>query len=120
VLRIGVLLPQTGSWHAGRTILGAAQLAINRINDDPSLLGGKRVEAKLLDSGCDAPSGTDAMAKLVADKNVVAVIGPGRAPFPIRQPRFTLADECAADPRCQLTFGSRGLHAMQDATMRAR
>jgi ABC-type branched-subunit amino acid transport system substrate-binding protein len=77
VLRIGALLPQTGSWLAGRTILGAALLAVDDINNDPTLLGGYVVELKWLDSGCAAPQGITAMSGMLSDKNVAAVIGPG-------------------------------------------
>jgi len=77
VLRIGVLLPQTGSWYAGRTILGAARLAVDDINNDPTLLGNYVAELKWKDSGCAAPQGIGAMSAMVEDKNIGAVIGPG-------------------------------------------
>ena len=51
VIRIGLLLPASGSWTPGRTILGAASLAVERINSDASLLGDKKVEFVWRDSG---------------------------------------------------------------------
>jgi ABC-type branched-subunit amino acid transport system substrate-binding protein len=77
VLRIGVLLPQTGSWSAGRTILGAARLAVDDINSDPTLLGGYVAELKWRDSGCAAPQGITAMSAMLADKTIGVVVGPG-------------------------------------------
>ena len=77
VLRIGVLLPQTGSWYAGRTILGAARVAVDDINNDPTLLGNYVAELKWRDSGCAAPQGIAAMSAMVEDKNIGAIIGPG-------------------------------------------
>ena len=32
------LYPLTGSWPAGRTILGASQMAVDHVNEDPTLL----------------------------------------------------------------------------------
>ena len=83
IIRIGVLLPMTGSWASGRTIAGAASMAIERINSDPTLLGGGRrrkpvvAELKWLDSGCSAGKGLESMMELLADTKVAAVIGPG-------------------------------------------
>ena len=73
----------TGSWASGRTIAGAASMAIERINSDPTLLGGGRrrkpvvAELKWLDSGCSAGKGLESMMELLADTKVAAVIGPG-------------------------------------------
>ena len=77
VLKIGLLLPITGSWKAGRTIPGAAALAVQAINADPSLLGGMRVEYVYVDAGFTVSSGNDAMSKLLAMKGLDAVFGPG-------------------------------------------
>lgn len=85
VLRIGVLLPQTGSWYAGRTILGAARLAVDDINNDPTLLGGYVAELKWRDSGCAAPQGIAAMSAMLEDKNIGAVIGPGASSASVRR-----------------------------------
>jgi len=85
VLRIGVLLPQTGSWYAGRTILGAARLAVDDINNDPTLLGGYVAELKWRDAGCAAPQGIAAMSAMLEDKNIGAVIGPGMSSASVRR-----------------------------------
>ena len=76
-LKIGLLLPLSGPWKAGRTIPGAAALAVQRINADPSLLGGMRVEYIYVDAGFTAAAGTEAALKLLAMKGIDAVFGPG-------------------------------------------
>ena len=82
-LKIGLLLALTGPWKAGRTIPGAAALAVQRINADPSLLGGMRIEYVYVDAGFTVSSGNDAMSKLLAMKGIDAVFGPGEPiPFP--------------------------------------
>ena len=80
-LKIGLLLALTGPWKAGRTIPGAAALAVQRINADPSLLGGMRIEYVYVDAGFTVSSGNDAMSKLLAMKGIDAVFGPGE-PIP--------------------------------------
>ena len=77
VLKLGLLLPVSGSWKAGRTIAGAAALAVQRINDDAGLLGGMRVEYVWVDSGFTVAAGNEAVAKLLANKDIDAVFGPG-------------------------------------------
>ena len=76
-LTLGLLLPVTGSWRGGRTIAGAAALAVQRINADSSLLGGMRVEYAWADAGCGVKSGVDAQAMLLGSNRLDAVIGPG-------------------------------------------
>jgi hypothetical protein len=76
-LKIGLLLSLSGPWKAGRTIPGAAALAVQRINADPSLLGGMRVEYVYVDAGFTVSSGNDAMSKLLAMKGLDAIFGPG-------------------------------------------
>jgi len=77
LLALGLLLPVTGSWRGGRTIAGAAALAVQRINADSSLLGGMRVEYAWADAGCGVKSGVDALAMLLGSNRLDAVIGPG-------------------------------------------
>ena len=77
VLKLGLLLPLSGSWKGGRTIPGAAELAVQRINNDAGLLGGMRVEYVWLDAGFAVLSGNEAIAKLLANKDIDAVVGPG-------------------------------------------
>ena len=43
VVRLGMLLPFSG-WAAGKFILGAATLAINDVNADPSLMPDRHIE----------------------------------------------------------------------------
>ena len=80
VLKIGLLLPITGSWKAGRTIPGAAALAVQRINADPSLLGGMRVEFVFEDVGCGTYRAVSGVQKLLSDPKIDAVFGPGMQP----------------------------------------
>ena len=54
---------------------------MQRINADPSLLGGMRVEYVYVDAGFTVSSGNDAMSKLLAMKGIDAVFGPGE-PMP--------------------------------------
>jgi hypothetical protein len=76
-IKIGLLLPITGPWKAGRSIPGAAALAVQRINADPSFLGGMRIEYVYVDAGFTVSSGSDAMSKLLGIKGIDAVFGPG-------------------------------------------
>ena len=80
-LKLGLLLPVSGSWTAGRTIAGAAALAVKRINDDAGLLGGMRVEYVWVDAGFTVSAGNEAIAKLLANKDIDAFFGPGKLTF---------------------------------------
>ena len=74
-------MPVSGSWTAGRTIAGAAALAVKRINDDAGLLGGMRVEYVWVDAGFTVSAGNEAIAKLLANKDIDAFFGPGKLTF---------------------------------------
>ena len=50
VVRLGLLLAMTG-WSAGKYIVGAATLAIKEINEDPSLMQGRRLDYIWANSG---------------------------------------------------------------------
>ena len=76
VIRIGLLLPATGSWAPGRTILGAASLAVERINADASLLSDTRLEFVWRDSECSASRGLVALTEMLDQSAVAAIIGP--------------------------------------------
>ena len=78
VLKIGLLLPITGSWKAGRTIPGAAALAVQAINADPSLLGGMRVEFTVEDVGCRTYKAVTGVQNLLSDTKIDAIFGPGK------------------------------------------
>ncbi len=95
-VRLGVLLPMSGSWRSGRTITGAASLAVERINRDASLLCGKTVEISMLDGGCNATQGLKAAMELLEDARISAIVGPGA--LPIRR---------GIDNNCQLGSGGR-------------
>ena len=69
----------SGGWTAGRRLAGAAALAVEMVNADPSLLpGGRRLEYSWADDGCSAPQGLAAIGELLGKASRVdAVIGPG-------------------------------------------
>ena len=68
----------SGLWDIGKSIAGAAALAVQRVNSDKDLLPGRRLEYSWEDSGCSAKQGLAAMGKLLDGKNRIdAVIGPG-------------------------------------------
>jgi hypothetical protein len=77
VLMLGLLLPVSSSWTAGRTIAGAAALAVKRINDDAGLLGGMRVEYTWSDVGCRPYKAVEGTLKFMADPKIDGIIGPG-------------------------------------------
>ena len=66
-------MPFTGSF-ALRGV-GAAALAVERVNADKALLHGRRLEFSFADSGCSAQQGLAAMGKLLKASRVDAVIG---------------------------------------------
>ena len=76
-LKIGLLLALSGPWKAGRTIPGAAALAVQAINADPSLLGGMRVEFVFEDVGCGTYAAVSGVQKLLSDPKIDAIFGPG-------------------------------------------
>ena len=58
-------------------IAGAAELAVQRINNDKALLPGRQLKYRWADSGCTSKQGLAAMGKLLGEANRVdAVIGP--------------------------------------------
>ena len=76
VLKIGVLVPVSGSWAAGRTIAGAASLAVDTINRDAAMLVGRRLEFVWRDSVCSSSQALVALSEMIAESKVDAVIGP--------------------------------------------
>jgi ABC-type branched-subunit amino acid transport system substrate-binding protein len=77
-LKIGLLLALSGPWKAGRTIPGAAALAVQAINADPSLLGGMRVEFTFEDVGCRTYKAVTGVQNLLSDTKIDAIFGPGK------------------------------------------
>ena len=112
-IRLGVLLPMSGSWHSGRTIAGAASLAVKRINRDASLLGGKTVEYVLLDGGCNATQGLKVAMSLLEDARIGAIIGPGALPI-----WCGVLQLCPVSESTQLSQFSRAQGAMSHAKPR--
>ena len=78
-LHFALLLPWTGtSSNDGPRIAGAAALAVKKVNDDRTLLPGRKLEFRWADSGCSAKQGLKAMGKLLqGESRIDAVIGPG-------------------------------------------
>ena len=77
-IHFALLMPFSGLWDIGRRIAGAAELAVERVNADKSLLPGHRLEYRWADSGCSAQQGLTAMGELLGGTSKVdAVIGPG-------------------------------------------
>jgi hypothetical protein len=111
-IKIGLLLALTGPWKAGRTIPGAAALAVQRINADPSFLGGMRVEFTFEDVGCRTYKAVTGVQKLLSDPKIDAVVGPGAPPMHTSErclwscmvPPTTLAFSCAGcEEACEAT-----------------
>jgi ABC-type branched-subunit amino acid transport system substrate-binding protein len=81
IVRVGILLPLSGSWpkgdQRGRTIAGAAMLAVQDVNSDLSLLDGKVLEYSGEDSGCGSLESMAATNKiLLRNGQLDAMIGP--------------------------------------------
>ena len=82
-IHFALLLPITGYWNtANNTIAGAAALAVEKVNKNPTLLRGRVLEYSWADSGCSAQQGLIALAKLFTTETqyISAVIGPGCSP----------------------------------------
>ena len=73
-LYLGALLPLSGSWLAGKTIVGALSLAVEQINADTSLLPGRRLIPFWYDGGCSASAALSGLYNLPPQS--AAVIGP--------------------------------------------
>lgn len=76
VLRLGVLMPQTGPGaELGRAVVNSVQTAVRQINDAGGVLG-QPVEIVVRDEGPDAATGLAAVNTLIGDDLVDAIIGP--------------------------------------------
>ena len=62
VVRLGLLLPPSA---IGKTIAGAASLAIERINNSSALLPGVRLEYEWSDSGCSAATAISQLSAML-------------------------------------------------------
>ena len=73
-----VLLEMSGTWNKGRDIAGATELAVQRVNNDDTLLPGRLMKYSWTDSGCSPAKALKVMKEpLRADSRIVAIIGPG-------------------------------------------
>ena len=61
----------------GEQIAGAAEMAVQRVNTDKTLLAGRVLGYSWADSGCSARQGLAAMGELLKGRRIEAVIGPG-------------------------------------------
>ena len=83
-IHFALLLPMNRSGHAtgdvkfGPHIVGAAELAVERINDSKTLLPGRVLRYSWRNSGCSQKQGLSAMGDLLGEvgARVDAVIGP--------------------------------------------
>ena len=60
-----LLLPMSGSSDRGLRMAGAAEIAVERVNANSSLLPGRKLGYRWRDSGCSAQQGLAAMGKLL-------------------------------------------------------
>ena len=62
-----------------KTIAGALPLAVDRVNEDASLLPGRKLDFRWRDSGCSASAALQGLGSLQSggDHPIDAVIGPG-------------------------------------------
>ena len=76
---IVALVPVTGDWPVGKTILGALPLAIEDINNDPNLLSNYTLEFEYQDSECHDGTGlSDALTfREELRDELVVIIGDG-------------------------------------------
>ena len=71
-------MDMSGLTKKGRRIAGAAELAVQQVNADKTLLPGHTLDYLWGDSGCSPKQALVAMGELLHDKtHVSAVIGPG-------------------------------------------
>ena len=72
-----MLIPFTGLWN-GASTAGAAELAVQQVNANETLLPGRVLEYIWRDSGCSPKQGLDAMGQVLRNyQDISAVIGPG-------------------------------------------
>ena len=79
-IRFALLLPgltHQSSWSPGPRIAGAAEMAVQTVNADKTLLPGRVLAFSFADSGCSAKQGLKAMGELLDGREISAVIGPG-------------------------------------------
>ena len=76
-VKIGALFGVTGPIaNFIPPIIDGANLAVKEINNNGGILGGRKLELVIGDSGCSPQAGVDAATKLVNVNNVVGIVGP--------------------------------------------
>ena len=79
IIRLAVLLPMSGSWAVGPTLIGALALAVRDVNDNPDILHGKRLEYVWADDGCDRTKSLLEFTDILGRYRIDGLIGPGCA-----------------------------------------
>ena len=76
VVKIGLVAPLTGDQASiGQDLLHGAQLAVDQANARGAIISGYRLELAALDDQHSPTQAVSAAKKLVADPDVVAVVG---------------------------------------------
>ncbi|MFO0686309.1 MAG: ABC transporter substrate-binding protein [Sandaracinus sp.] len=100
-IRIGVVLPQSGGLaQDGQAWVRGVRLAAAEVNAAGGLLGGRRVELLVRDSGTDAQAGVES-AREVLDMGAVAIIGDGGSAASLSV--YQQVVQMAADPVVQIS-----------------
>ena len=72
---LGALLGISGSWSLVRSIVGALPLAVEKVNEDSTLLPGRTLQFRWRDSGCSAADALLGLGSLTTG-GIDGVIGP--------------------------------------------
>jgi len=76
VLRLGVLMPQSGPGaDLGRAVLNSVRIAVREVNLAGGVLG-RDIEVVTADEGADIPTALAAVNTLIVDEGADAIIGP--------------------------------------------
>ena len=77
VLKLGILLDMSEPGAMGPSVIGAVELAVNAVNSNPDLLGGKTLTYIWRDEGCDAKIGMAAASRMLEEDGPFdVIIGP--------------------------------------------
>jgi hypothetical protein len=75
-LNLAVLLPTWNSWPEGRASIGAIALAVDFVNNQTDLLGGKKVVYSWQAIDCNPSQAIASLTRMLEERPVDAVIGP--------------------------------------------
>ena len=77
--KMGIFLPFEGSWPEGKTMASAIHIAMDKINNDNTLLNGHNLSYALKDSYCRASTSLHVLSDyyIVEDPPIDVFIGPG-------------------------------------------